>query len=228
MAPNKIHVLMPVFSHVHPATEDALAELSAVWDLNLVQVFGHSDIVRARQDVATAAMSGEPIAPDDVVLWLDSDVVLDVATARTLFAAALLTHRACIALYVMRRDQSRWAAGPCDDEPITIEPFTLYPLAGAGLGCMAMSGRVFLRAMLSTLRNRDGRYLVAVPRVRFGVGGEPEYVAEDFSYCESVGGAFAVRHSQLGLLCAGHVVEVVARPDENADIVFRETAGTGT
>src|SRR5690606_18696172 len=151
-----LHILMPIASHKAPSTERSIAAMDREkYDISVIEVVGYSEVARARNHVATGA--AEHVKVNDLVFWLDSDIVINPRTFDRHVELVLASRRfglhglAISGRYVNRRTTNRIAASHDEFElrsPINMDDkgVVLLPMM-VGMGCLMMTGGLFLQQM---------------------------------------------------------------------------------
>lgn len=223
-----IHILSPISHHRHPQADRSLKDLirqMSHFEWKIWEVTGRSEVTRARNHVATAAYP--EVKHDDLVFWLDADIVIKPLTFAMHVALVAETELAISGRYVKRQDPSRIAASWDDEDKrtkftrqhLTVGSVDFFPIM-CGMGALLMTGPTFIlqadTSVEGKTKSRDGRVFrekIVCSNPIVTKNGDPVMLSEDFDYCSRIpDGVWMVQYEVGGKpvsLDYGHVTEQV-------------------
>lgn len=190
--------------------------------VELIEIYGYSEVSRARNVCATRALLalederyGGSLA-NTIVFWFDSDMVI---LSNLLVADhAMLVHKTGVPIsgaYVQRKKQNKLAASLDDSRiPTEICNVLLTPVL-SGMGCLMLTANDFAANIIQSKAHRDKEgnlisYMPCYPWIEKTPGSDNYHMlGEDYTYCRNLGGVWLAEDKQFNY---GHICEIIAVP----------------
>lgn len=223
-------ILSPCYSSRHEMNQSSISSLahSNLFNrIELVEVYGYSEVSRARNICATRALlaledkSYDGQVENTIVFWFDSDMVI---LSNLLVADhASLVHKTGVPIsgaYVQRKKQNKLAASIDDSRiPTEICGVLMTPVL-AGMGCLMLTAYDFIINITAAKAHKDEEgalisYMPCYPSVEpiDLMVSETNYhmLGEDYTYCRNLGGVWIAEDKNFHY---GHICEIIAAPKD--------------